>query len=81
MRASIGIAMIGALLVVLSPMPSSAQNSNAAQLCTPDVMRLCNEFIPDADRITACMQKKRRQLSAECAAVFKPKRQRRVRNG
>jgi len=33
-------------------------------------MRLCNEFVPDAGLITACMQKKRRQLSPECAAEF-----------
>ncbi len=32
--------------------------------CTPDVMRLCNEFIPDADRIVVCLKAKRRQLIA-----------------
>ena len=29
----------------------------AAELCTPDVMRLCSEFVPDVDLITGCMQK------------------------
>jgi len=51
------------LMLLPSPTPASAQPSNAAELCTPDVMRLCNEFVPDVDRITACMQKKRGQLS------------------
>ena len=57
--------------------PALAQPSNAAELCTPDVMRLCNEFVPDVDRITACMQRKRGQLSPACSAFFKPKRKRR----
>ena len=67
-----------ALFVLAGATPTAAQDPKAAELCTPDVMRLCNEFVPDAERITACMQKKRRQLSPECAAVFKPKRRRRA---
>ena len=63
---------LAALLVA----PAAAQD-RAAELCTPDVMRLCNEFVPDVDKITSCMQKKRRQLSPECAAVFKPPKRRR----
>ena len=67
-----------ALFVMTGATPTAAQDPKAAELCTPDVMRLCNEFVPDAERITACMQKKRRQLSPECVAVFKPKRRRRA---
>jgi hypothetical protein len=67
--------MLG-LLLLASPTQALAQPSNAAELCTPDVIKLCNEFVPDVEQITACMQKKRRQLSPECAAVFKPKRRR-----
>jgi len=59
-----------ALFVMTGATPTAAQDPKAAELCTPDVMRLCNEFVPDAERITACMQKKRRQLSPECAAEF-----------
>jgi hypothetical protein len=33
-------------------------------------MRLCSEFVPDVDRITACMIKKRIRLSPPCRAVF-----------
>ena len=44
--------------------PAAAQASDAADRCTPDVMRLCNEFIPDADRIVVCLKAKRRQLIA-----------------
>ena len=72
------VGLAAALFVMTGATPTAAQDPKAAELCTPDVMRLCNEFVPDAERITACMQKKRRQLSPECAAVFKPKRRRRA---
>jgi hypothetical protein len=40
------------------------------QRCQGDAMRLCGEFIPDVDRITACMIAKRSMLSEGCKAVF-----------
>src|SRR3974390_3252496 len=33
--------------------------------CTPDVFRPCAELIPDADRITACLQQKVSDLGPE----------------
>ena len=38
--------------------------------CTPDVLKHCNEFIPDADRIEACLQRKLRELSPDCRVVM-----------
>ena len=40
------------------------------QACQPDALRLCSEFVPDVDRITACMIKNRIRLSPPCRAVF-----------
>ena len=38
--------------------PAAAQGTpEQQQACTPDVMRLCNAFIPDVAKITACMRK------------------------
>lgn len=42
--------------------------------CTPDVFRLCSEFIPDPDRITACLVSRQQELSDACASVFNPPR-------
>jgi hypothetical protein len=69
------------LAAALFATPAATQNAGqdrAAELCTPDVMRLCNEFVPDVEKITACMSKKRRQLSAECRTVFNPPKRRRL---
>ncbi len=57
----------------LLPQSALAQNRGTPeqqQACQPDAMRLCSEFVPDVDRITACMIKNRMRLSAPCRAVF-----------
>ena len=68
-------AMAGVLTVLMvagGTKPAAAQASDAADRCTPDVMRLCNEFIPDADRIVACLKSKRKQLTPSCASALQP---------
>jgi hypothetical protein len=53
------------------PAPAAAQGTpEQRQACQPDAMRLCSEFVPDVDRITACMVKNRIRLSPACRAVF-----------
>ena len=42
--------------------------------CTPDVFRLCSSYIPDADRISACLVSRQQELSEACASVFSPPR-------
>ena len=58
------------LMVAGGTKPAAAQPSDAADRCTPDVMRLCSEFIPDADRIVVCLKAKRRQLSPSCLGAL-----------
>jgi hypothetical protein len=61
-----------ALLLVAGPTPAAAQASDAADRCTPDVMRLCSEHVPDADRIVQCLKVKRKQLSPSCLSALQP---------
>jgi hypothetical protein len=67
------LAVLFVTLVVLGSTPASAQAPDAAERCTPDVMRLCSEFVPDADRIVKCLKVKRRQLSPSCSSALQPK--------
>ena len=46
-------------------------SAEARQACTPDAMRLCSEFIPDAERVKACMLRKRAQLSQACRVAMR----------
>jgi hypothetical protein len=67
--AVLGLTLSASLL----PQQAFAQNRGTPeqqQACQPDAVRLCSDFIPDVDRITACMIKNRMRLSAPCRAVF-----------
>jgi hypothetical protein len=41
------------------------------QACTPDAMRLCQQYVPDRAKITACMMHNRRQLSEACLTAMR----------
>ena len=69
MIAALGLAWAASFM----PAPAMAQSRGTPeqqQACQPDAMRLCSEFIPDVERITACMVKNRIRLSTPCRAVF-----------
>ena len=53
------------------PEAGHAYTAEEQQACQPDAMRLCGNFIPDVDRITACMVEKKSQLSPECRRFFR----------
>ena len=40
------------------------------EACTPDAFRLCGAYIPDADRITACLRGNGPRLSRPCYDVL-----------
>jgi len=60
-----------ALFVSTASSSAFAYTQEEEQACTPDAMRLCGNFIPDVDSITACMIQKRSQLSPECGRFFR----------
>jgi hypothetical protein len=53
-----------------SASPGLTFSQEAQQLCTGDAMRLCSSEIPDVGRITACMHRKRAQVSPGCRALM-----------
>jgi hypothetical protein len=65
--------LLAATMTLVGAGTAQAQQASAADLCTPDVMRLCQDFIPDRNRIVGCLKAKRRQLSPGCRKVFSPK--------
>jgi hypothetical protein len=78
-RSLVGLAMMFGLALLLMPVAATAQQYTPEQraACEPDAMRLCQEFVPDIQRITACMYQKRRYVSARCRAVMFGARKRR----
>ena len=53
--------------------PAGAQERrqiDPEQACKGDAFRLCNDYIPDRDRVGACLRKNRRALSPDCRTVM-----------
>jgi hypothetical protein len=72
-----------ALMASFAPSPAAAQDWTPEQraACEGDAMRLCGDFAPDVQLITACMQSKRSQLTPACRAQFGGKKKRRYPSG
>lgn len=49
---------------------TQAAEADAANLCRGDAFRLCSGYIPDRERITACMLRRKAELSPGCRMVF-----------
>lgn len=60
-----------ALAVAIWPAAGQAYTPEQQQACSGDAMQLCGEFVPDVDRITACMIRKKSQLSPGCRVYFR----------
>jgi hypothetical protein len=64
--------LTGLAVVTFAPAPAAAQGTPEQRAaCSGDAQRLCGQFIPDVDRITACMSRNRRHLSPGCRRVFR----------
>jgi hypothetical protein len=61
-------------LMLVQPSGAAAQGTpEQRRACAPDAIRLCSDFIPDVEKITACMKAKYKVLSDECRAAMKRK--------
>jgi hypothetical protein len=59
------------LSAIVSPTPSFSQGTLEQRLaCTPDVLKLCSAFIPNADEITTCLREKNAELSDACRTAI-----------
>ena len=66
-------------LCVLAAMciPAAAQGTPEQRAaCQGDAMRLCGQFVPDVERITACIVANRRYVSRPCRLAIEAGRNR-----
>ena len=80
LRLVTGLALLG-LVLTWASLPARAQQWTPQQraACEPDAMRLCNQYVPDVQRVSACMSHYRRYLSPACRAVFQGGAKKKVR--
>jgi hypothetical protein len=69
--------IIPGIIIVGGLSAADAQSQALQQACTPDAMRLCQQFIPDRAKITRCMIRKHSQISAPCRAAMRAEGRRR----
>ena len=62
--------IFAALMVAFFSMSAKAQTQEEQQSCMDDVYALCGQDVPDRDRITACLRKRWREVSADCRSVM-----------
>lgn len=65
--ARMSLAATGLLIgLALTPVSVTAQEMSPEQACKDDAFRLCDQFIPDRDKVGACLRQKARSLSPAC---------------
>ena len=73
MRKSAALAVVLTLGSPLAaPVPAFAQSHSAEDeaACTPDVLRLCQQYIPRRAEIIACLVAHKTELGPACHEVF-----------
>jgi hypothetical protein len=73
-RAAVSAAILGLGVLATFTESATAQGYRGTQdaqaACTPDVFRLCQQYIPNRDPIVACLIRSRALLSPACRTVF-----------
>jgi hypothetical protein len=65
-----GVMLIAASAAAITAHAQGTDEERRA--CTPDVMRLCREHVPNVSAIVQCLVDKRPELSPECKMVMRP---------
>ena len=72
-RGGIAIGVLAPFILAacfISPAGAAIDMEQARQACMPDVIRLCNNDIPDRERIEACLRRESRYLSPACHSIM-----------
>lgn len=56
--------------LVLLPATVSADPQQDQQACMNDAMTVCGQFIPDRERVAACLLSNRSRISAACRTAL-----------
>jgi hypothetical protein len=67
-----GVGILVAFCLSMVATGALAYTAEQQQACTGDAMQLCGAYVPDVDRITACMVQNKARLTPACRAQFGP---------
>jgi len=74
LRLVLGLALpiVLPMVVLLAGLNGAIAQGDPRELCVSDALRLCNDYIPDENKVKRCMLAKRPQLSAPCRNAMHP---------
>jgi hypothetical protein len=64
------IIALSALCLTLAPFGARADEQSDQQACMNDAMTICGQFIPDRDRVSACLYSNRARISPACRTAM-----------
>jgi type II secretory pathway component PulL len=67
-------ALAASAMIVLAAAPSASHAAGTYEqrrACRADAMKFCRDYVPNVQRITACMERNIRRLSPQCRAQFR----------
>ena len=70
MRGMFATALMLGAIVALPLGAARAESQEDREACTPEVHRLCGQYIPDRERIIACLKSNMRNLNSACRKVM-----------
>jgi len=73
-RCQLGLLFATVLALSMQPTKSHAYTQEEQAACSGDAFRLCGSEIPDVDRVTTCMVRRKSELSPGCRVYFRPTR-------
>jgi hypothetical protein len=60
----------GLVLLAFMPALATAETAEERQACMNDAFTVCGEYIPDRDRVAACLARNVDSISAACRTVM-----------
>jgi len=66
-RAAIGLVLLSLLATPVAVRTAAADNGR----CMSDAFTYCGQYIPDRERVAACLKSNRNRISAGCRAALK----------
>ena len=70
----LGLMLATVLSASMLPTAGHAYTPEEQAACSDDAFRLCGSEIPDVDRVTTCMVRRKSELSPGCRVYFRPTR-------
>lgn len=66
------VACVGAFLLGMATTAAVAETPEQRQACTDDAFRVCNDAVPDQNRVFNCLVQKNQQISPLCRSALAP---------